>query len=94
MQPEQPAHLGHEIEPVNRLGEGVSLFFPNTVGDDVGLPRKPARLGLACSIPQSLFSYAASLPNEVKKGDCHNRLLGFTCCKVLSVNPVAAIHFQ
>jgi len=48
---------GTEAEPVYKFGVAVALFFLNTVWDDVSLAGKPARVGLARSISQRLFSY-------------------------------------
>ncbi len=49
-------HGWHETTPINEFGVTVTLFFANAVCDDVNLAGKPARLGLARSVSQRLFS--------------------------------------
>jgi hypothetical protein len=44
----------HETQAINEFGVAVSLFLANTVSDDVGFAGKPARVGLARSIPPTL----------------------------------------
>jgi hypothetical protein len=51
MKAQEFAHIRHESEPINEFGEGVALFFADTVGDDVGLAGKPAGGGPPRSIP-------------------------------------------
>src|SRR5699024_9841859 len=35
-------HLWHETNPINKLGEGVAFFLPDTVSNDMCLAGKPA----------------------------------------------------
>lgn len=44
----------HGTHPINEFAGAVTLFFANTVCDDVGLAGKLARVGFARSIPPTL----------------------------------------
>ena len=84
----------HKAHPINEFGVAVTLFFANAVCDDVGLAGKPARLGLARSVSQSLFSDAQCSLNEVKQCDSHNRLLDLAFSNSLRSSGGAVFHFQ
>ena len=49
--------LRHKTQSINEFSVAVALFLANTVCDDVSLAGKPARVGLARSLPQRLFGY-------------------------------------
>jgi hypothetical protein len=94
MNAEPVTYLRHETQPINEFGVAVALFFANTVGDDVSLAGKPARVGLARSLPQRLFGYTQCCLNEVEKCDSHNRLLDLVSSNSFRSNPVAVARFQ
>ena len=51
------ADFRHKADPINEFGVAIPFFLANTVRYDVSLAGKPARVGLARSLPQRLFGY-------------------------------------